>query len=225
MWGHHISHHCCLFRPNSGFVEQLKLWEAMKCRIDTHCKYYWAYCKWEVRTNIIVVVVAVIVTVIQWILVHALTCTNTYHVLYLVWCEYMHSLHCVLLYILLLPFCVHYNILLVCFSFYMSWAWYDSFDFIYLPCYVCFDSTETGYVDSLCMSPDFSSQQVHGPPDSPGGPVSYQCKRCRCVYERERECVGWCMNVLFLTLQHTCTCISHATGGYCSQLTMSYSMN
>ena len=31
------------YRPNDGFMEQLKLWDQMNCRIDDQCKTYKAY--------------------------------------------------------------------------------------------------------------------------------------------------------------------------------------
>ena len=67
---YHTSHHCCLFRPNSGFVEQLKLWEAKKCRIDTRCKSYQAYMLRHQAMQMRGTNVVVVVTVIQWMYVH-----------------------------------------------------------------------------------------------------------------------------------------------------------
>ena len=63
-----------------------------------------------------------------------------------------------------------------------------------VPCPWCFclDSTETGYVDNLCMSPDPSSQQVYSPPDSLRRPVSYQCGKCRWV------CMSVCVRAISL---------------------------
>lgn len=37
------SHEVILFRPNAGFMEQLKLWEAMRCCIDQNNKSYRTY--------------------------------------------------------------------------------------------------------------------------------------------------------------------------------------